>query len=161
MIYYKYQTYKLGGTFSCGKNHLFSQCFSCINRDIFSNIYVPKFIFGLSALVYHFLFKVPRTGENYVHRSGRTARANNSGIAIILMEPSEDQFYLKICKTLTKHEKFPLFPVSKVYIKAIKERVDLAREIDIMELNLKREKSQAGWFKKTADAMEIVLEHFS
>lgn len=49
-----------------------------------------------------FIIQVPRTSENYVHRSGRTARANKDGITVIIMEPGEVKNYLKLCKTLDR-----------------------------------------------------------
>lgn len=47
-------------------------------------------------------YQVPRTSENYVHRSGRTARANNEGITVLIMEPKEMSHYLKLCRNLGK-----------------------------------------------------------
>lgn len=47
-------------------------------------------------------YQTPRTSESYVHRSGRTARATQQGLTVVLMEPSEIQNYIKICKTLNK-----------------------------------------------------------
>lgn len=52
-------------------------------------------------------YQVPRTTENYIHRSGRTARGNKEGIAILLMEPNEVNDYVKLCRTL-KRSKFHL-----------------------------------------------------
>ncbi len=49
-------------------------------------------------------YQVPRTSENYVHRSGRTARANQEGIAILIMDPSEVKYYVNISKTLGRSE---------------------------------------------------------
>lgn len=49
-------------------------------------------------------YQVPRTSENYIHRSGRTARANTEGITVLLMEPGEMRYYNKICKTLNRCE---------------------------------------------------------
>lgn len=50
-------------------------------------------------------YQVPRTSESYVHRSGRTARAQKEGITVLMMEPSEKHYYTKLCKTLG-HSKF-------------------------------------------------------
>lgn len=47
-------------------------------------------------------YQVPRTGENYVHRSGRTARSNQEGIAVLFMEPKEVNDYVKLCRTLKR-----------------------------------------------------------
>lgn len=47
-------------------------------------------------------YQVPRTSENYIHRSGRTARANSEGIAVLLMEPGEVSEYVKLCRNLNR-----------------------------------------------------------
>lgn len=49
-------------------------------------------------------YQVPRTSENYVHRSGRTARAAQEGISVMMMEPAEVRDYLKLCRTLKRSE---------------------------------------------------------
>lgn len=56
-------------------------------------------------LVQHVIhYQVPRTTENYVHRSGRTARANNEGIAVLMMDSSEVKFYTKLYQDLGRSE---------------------------------------------------------
>ncbi|OWR53558.1 ATP-dependent RNA helicase DDX24 like protein, partial [Danaus plexippus plexippus] len=47
-------------------------------------------------------YQVPRTAENYIHRSGRTARASKEGLTILMMEPAEAYTYSKLCRTLNK-----------------------------------------------------------
>lgn len=49
-------------------------------------------------------YQVPRTGENYVHRSGRTARAQEEGITVLMMEPAEVKTYMNLCRTLKRCE---------------------------------------------------------
>lgn len=51
-------------------------------------------------------YQVPRTTENYIHRSGRTARGNKEGIAILLMEPNEVNDYIKLIRTLKRSKLF-------------------------------------------------------
>lgn len=50
-------------------------------------------------------YQVPTTGEDYVHRSGRTARAEQEGLSILIMEPGEVKYFVKLQKTLgrSKH----------------------------------------------------------
>lgn len=45
-------------------------------------------------------YQVPITGEDYVHRSGRTARADKEGLSILIMEQKEVKNFLKLQKTL-------------------------------------------------------------
>lgn len=47
-------------------------------------------------------YQVPRTSENYIHRSGRTARGNKEGIAVLFTEPGEVNDYVKLCRTLKR-----------------------------------------------------------
>lgn len=47
-------------------------------------------------------YQVPRTSENYIHRSGRTARANAEGIAVLIMAPGEINDYVKLCRNLQR-----------------------------------------------------------
>ncbi len=54
-------------------------------------------------------FDVPRDSEDYVHRVGRTARADSDGIAITLIRGKEVEDFLKIEKFLSYQvEKIPL-----------------------------------------------------
>ncbi|RZC39427.1 ATP-dependent RNA helicase DDX24 [Asbolus verrucosus] len=120
-------------------------------------------------------YQTPRTSESYVHRSGRTARASQQGITILLIEPSEMQNYIKLCKTLSKSsivnscfrkfcncpipgEDLPVFPVDDSYLKAVKERVNLARELDKLELEVRKGNSEVGWLQKTAEEMDIIVD---
>lgn len=71
-------------------------------------------------LISLFLWQVPRTSEIYVHRSGRTARATNEGLSLMLIGPEDAINFKKIYKTLKKDEDIPLFPVQTKYMDAVK-----------------------------------------
>jgi ATP-dependent RNA helicase DDX24/MAK5 len=45
-------------------------------------------------------YQLPRSGEIYVHRSGRTARANQDGVSLMLCSPEEVSLYKKLVLTL-------------------------------------------------------------
>ena len=54
-------------------------------------------------------YDVPRDAEDYVHRIGRTARAENKGEAITLVSPEDKHFFNKIERFLQKSiERLPL-----------------------------------------------------
>ena len=54
-------------------------------------------------------YNVPRDAEDYVHRIGRTARADNSGIAITLVNQDEQTYFSRIEQFLEKDiEKLPM-----------------------------------------------------
>ncbi|KAL1512782.1 hypothetical protein ABEB36_002313 [Hypothenemus hampei] len=103
-------------------------------------------------------YQTPRTSESYVHRSGRTARASKQGITVLIMEPNEFRNYIKLCKTLEKDEDLPLFPIQEQYLKAVKERVNLARDLDKLQLQVRKANSEEGWLQKAAQEMDIIID---
>ena len=52
----------------------------------------------------------------------------------------------------------PSFPVEDRLLVAVKERVDVAREIDKLDLNCRKENSRKGWLQKAAKEMDLLLD---
>ena len=64
--------------------------------------------------------------QNYVHRSGRTARASKEGISVMLIEPAENFAYKKLSRTLGRNEdEMPTFPVDGDIFPQVKHRVQV------------------------------------
>ena len=57
-------------------------------------------------------YDVPRDAEDYVHRIGRTARAENKGEAITLVSPEDKRFFNKIERFLQKNIERITLPAS-------------------------------------------------
>jgi ATP-dependent RNA helicase DDX24/MAK5 len=47
-------------------------------------------------------YQLPRTVDLYVHRSGRTARKQESGISVMFCCPEDLKSYKTVCKALDK-----------------------------------------------------------
>ncbi|NXM80021.1 DDX24 helicase, partial [Oenanthe oenanthe] len=103
-------------------------------------------------------YQVPRTSELYVHRSGRTARAANEGLSLLLIGPEDLINFRKIYKTLEKSEELPFFPVDAKCMISIKERVNLARQIEKAEFFNSRAKQHNSWLQQAAEALEMDLD---
>ncbi|NXR15494.1 DDX24 helicase, partial [Semnornis frantzii] len=103
-------------------------------------------------------YQVPRTSELYVHRSGRTARAASEGLSLLLIGPDDLINFRKIYKTLEKSEELPFFPVETKCMTSIKERMNLARQIEKAEYFNSRAKQHNSWLQQAADALEIDLD---
>ncbi|KAJ2417086.1 ATP-dependent RNA helicase [Coemansia sp. RSA 2530] len=101
-------------------------------------------------------YQIPRSGDLYVHRSGRTARACQEGLAIMMVSPEERKLYYKMCDMLDKD--ISLFPVDLDLVGRLRPRVDLAREIDLKEHRMNKESHEKNWFKKNAEEMDIELD---
>lgn len=103
-------------------------------------------------------FQVPRTAEVYVHRSGRTARAASDGLSVMLMEPRELPVYRKICRTLGREDDLPDFPVDSDVLKAVLDRVSLARRFEAESHKVKRQTYENSWLQRAAREMDIDLD---
>ncbi|XP_008941135.1 PREDICTED: ATP-dependent RNA helicase DDX24 [Merops nubicus] len=103
-------------------------------------------------------YQVPRTSELYVHRSGRTARAANEGLSLLLIGPDDLINFRKIYKTLEKSEELPFFPVETKCMTSVKERVNLARQIEKAEFFNSRARQHDSWLQQAAEALEIDLD---
>lgn len=58
-------------------------------------------------------------------------------------------------------EDLPLFPVAERYLNAIRDRVNLARRVDVAELHMRRKTADIGWLKKSAKEMDILIDDTS
>ncbi|XP_066177899.1 ATP-dependent RNA helicase DDX24 isoform X1 [Sylvia atricapilla] len=103
-------------------------------------------------------YQVPRTSELYVHRSGRTARAANEGLSLLLIGPEDLINFRKIYKTLDKSEELPFFPVDAKCMTSVKERMNLARQIEKAEFFNSRAKQHNSWLQQAAEALEMDLD---
>ena len=100
-------------------------------------------------------FHVPKTAEMYVHRSGRTARAHQDGLSVLLLAPEEVALYRKICHSLQKESGLPDFPVDHAFMKAVRQRASLAQEIDCEENRDRKMRAKDQWRKQAAASMDL------
>eukprot|EP00005_Dracoamoeba_jomungandri_P002516 CAMPEP_0174255554 /NCGR_PEP_ID=MMETSP0439-20130205/4871_1 /TAXON_ID=0 /ORGANISM="Stereomyxa ramosa, Strain Chinc5" /LENGTH=638 /DNA_ID=CAMNT_0015337781 /DNA_START=294 /DNA_END=2206 /DNA_ORIENTATION=+ len=103
-------------------------------------------------------YQLPRTTELYVHRSGRTARASETGVSVLLVGPKDKRSYHKICNVLRDGEAVDSFEIDSAYMSTIAKRTNIARKIDKMEHSQHKSTSKKNWFKINADALDIDLD---
>eukprot|EP00742_Colponemidia_sp_Colp-10_P010684 GILJ01011757.1.p1 GENE.GILJ01011757.1~~GILJ01011757.1.p1 ORF type:complete len:717 (+),score=143.17 GILJ01011757.1:89-2152(+) len=103
-------------------------------------------------------YQMPRTAEIYVHRSGRTARAESSGFSMALVGPKELNFYRQTCQALGMGGGLPQFPVDAMYMGQVKKRVNLARKIDSQTHQVQKKASQKSWFEKYAKELDVIMD---
>ncbi|KAJ1721137.1 ATP-dependent RNA helicase [Coemansia erecta] len=101
-------------------------------------------------------YQIPRSGDLYVHRSGRTARARHEGLAIMMVSPEERKLYYKMCAKLDKN--IAPFPVDLDLVARLKPRVELAKDIDTREHRINKLTHERNWVKKHADELDIELD---
>ncbi|CAG8518190.1 9584_t:CDS:10 [Acaulospora morrowiae] len=109
-------------------------------------------------LVEHVIhYQLPHSGDIYVHRSGRTARARREGISLMLCSPEELSLYRKILGKLKKVDDIPNFPIDAGIINSMKQRINLAKQIDQEEHKLQKSSHDDGWLKKAAEEFGVEL----
>ncbi|CAF0937908.1 unnamed protein product [Adineta steineri] len=103
-------------------------------------------------------YQVPRTTELYIHRSGRTARAERQGLSVMFICPEELFLYRKIIKTLNRDEDLQTFPVDVTYLSNLKRRVRLASEISKLHHQVAKVANENNWYHKAAKELDIELD---
>ena len=101
-------------------------------------------------------YHVPRSADMYVHRSGRTARAEQTGRSILLCSPDEVVPTSRLIVKVHGSDKAPqMTDIDREIIKRIRRRVELSKKI--AEAGQAREKihSKDDWLKKAADDLEV------
>lgn len=103
-------------------------------------------------------YQLPRSSEVYIHRAGRTARAGRSGTSLALVDATDQRNYRTLCDVLDRPEGLPELRVEQSLMPMVKERVKVAQKIDVMANHNKQRQSKSDWFKKNAEAMDMILD---
>ena len=103
-------------------------------------------------------FHLPKTKDTYVHRCGRTARANQSGTSLGLVAPEERKL-ADTCGLNSLNRDVIQYTVnqkeSRDFIIPI---LQLARRIEKIEHTERSARSEINWAQKLADECELVLD---
>lgn len=118
-------------------------------------------------------YHLPRTADVYIHRSGRTARAEKEGVSVMICSPEEAQGPLRKLRKLlavktsnenefSKRKRWqktvPQLPIEPDIVKQLRERSRFAGELadhDLVSSSLKKEDD---WLKRTADDLGIDVD---
>ncbi|KAL8292938.1 hypothetical protein RQP46_000632 [Phenoliferia psychrophenolica] len=103
-------------------------------------------------------YNLPRSADVYVHRSGRTARAGQEGLALQLCAPEEKQMQRLLMASLGKDVDLPVLPTDFSILDKLKERIELAKKIENAMHKATKEAHEDNWIKQAAEAMDIDLD---
>ena len=107
-------------------------------------------------LVVH--YQVPMSADTYVHRSGRTGRANAEGASVMLVTPAERQRYRTLLRNLNRGAPLPSFPTVESAVAEAKRRVAVARKLDKLVHAKQKDRAEAEWRRSNAEALGIELD---
>lgn len=106
-------------------------------------------------------YHVPRTADMYVHRSGRTARAQSSGLSIILCAPEEvtpmRRLAAKVHHQQAVRKKYVIrtLDVDRRVAQRLKPRVELAKKITEAVLAKEKGSKDDDWVRKAAEELGV------
>ncbi|KAL3229218.1 ATP-dependent RNA helicase MAK5 [Nakaseomyces bracarensis] len=117
-------------------------------------------------------YHLPRSADMYIHRSGRTARGENEGVAVMICSPQESMGPLRKLRRIlaSKSEQsnrgykkkwqqtVPLLPIEMDILQQLKDRSTLASELADHEIASKSLKKDDNWLRNAADELGIDID---
>ncbi|MCJ1356636.1 MAG: ATP-dependent RNA helicase [Icmadophila ericetorum] len=110
-------------------------------------------------------YHVPRAADMYVHRSGRTARAQRSGTSILLCAPEEvvgvrrlvAKVHARDAKTEEQRSKFFIrtLELDGLIITRLKPRVTLSKKISDSSLAKEKKGHEDSWLRTAAEDLGV------
>ncbi|KAJ7444948.1 hypothetical protein FB451DRAFT_1434163 [Mycena latifolia] len=104
-------------------------------------------------------YQIPRSADAYVHRNGRTARAMRKGFSMLMCAPDERRVVRALLGSLGRQEREIAEMIIELnLLDKLKERVQLARQIETTHHKIKKANHDRRWMQETAEALEVELD---
>lgn len=111
-------------------------------------------------------YHVPRAADAYVHRSGRTARAESSGLSVLLCAPEEVVSTRRLIAKVHASNKLRsaanttgffvrTLDIDRRLVNRLKERVTLAKKIADSQLAKEKGSKEDNWMKNAAEELGV------
>lgn len=106
-------------------------------------------------------YHVPRSADTYIHRSGRTARGERTGVSIILCAPEEviptRRLAAKVHATrgTTRSHFIQTLPLDRKVASRLKPRVDISKRLADAVLAKEKAHSDDKWLRNAADELGV------
>jgi ATP-dependent RNA helicase DDX24/MAK5 len=114
-------------------------------------------------LEYVIHYHMPHTVEAYVHRSGRTARAQAAGICIALVDPPDEKRYRMICHGLGPETAAGFKPYDALggvvdVLPRVHRAINLAMKLDSDLHQARKKRADSDWIQRAAKEMDVELD---
>ena len=108
-------------------------------------------------LVIH--YHIPSRTDIFVHRSGRTARANQSGKVSSLISGKELGLYRRIMVDLN-YKQFSMNTLPVTQLEKIKSLFEYAKELERENFNYLKENREKMWYQNTAKQLDMIYDDY-
>ena len=100
-------------------------------------------------------YHVPRTADMYVHRSGRTARADRSGKSTMLCSPDEVAGVARLVGQI--HSQYPLDPIQadRTTVTRLRPRLELSQKLTDATLTKEKAGTRDDWLRTAAEELGV------
>lgn len=105
-------------------------------------------------------YHVPRAADAYVHRSGRTARAETKGLSVLLCAPEEVVSTRRLIAKIHASAKNPsknffvqTIDIDRRLVSRLKDRVTLAKKLADIQQAREKGTKEDDWLKKAAEEL--------
>jgi len=108
-------------------------------------------------------YDIARSPQLYIHRSGRTARANASGTSISLVAPEDNLHHGHICTALGiqgENPKMTLLPIDSATVPLLTERIKLAKKIFTQSFVASQKTKESSWLQQNASQADLELDDY-
>ena len=109
-------------------------------------------------LVIH--YHIPLKTETFIHRSGRTARANNNGKVTSLISEKEFNLYKNIIIDLY-YKLFSIKTIDLNQIEKIKSLFEFAKKIERDNYKIQKENKEKQWYDINAKKLDIIYDDYN
>ena len=109
-------------------------------------------------LVIH--YHIPLKTETFIHRSGRTARANNNGKVTSLISEKEFNLYKNIMIDL-HYKQFSMKTIDLNQIEKIKSVFEFAKQIERDNYKIQKENKEKQWYDINAKKLDIIYDDYN
>ena len=100
-------------------------------------------------------FHVPRTADMYVHRSGRTARADRSGKSVMLCSPDEVAGVIRLIGKIRSEYPMDSIQADRTIVTRLRPRVELSQKLTDTTLAKEKAGTREDWLRTAAEELGV------
>ncbi|TFK38098.1 P-loop containing nucleoside triphosphate hydrolase protein [Crucibulum laeve] len=104
-------------------------------------------------------FQIPRSADTYIHRNGRTARAERKGFSMLMCAPDERRVVKALLNSVGREEsEIAEMSIELSLLDKLKARVQLAKQIENAQHKIKKTNHDRNWMRETAEVLGVDLD---
>ncbi|KAF4121424.1 ATP-dependent RNA helicase DDX24/MAK5 [Geosmithia morbida] len=107
-------------------------------------------------------YHVPRAADTYVHRSGRTARAEREGVSVMLCSPDEvlptRRLAGKVHAEAARKHVIQTLPIDRKIVSRLKPRTDLAKKLADAVLAKEKAHGDDSFMRSAAEDLGVIYD---